>query len=62
LLSNSDSNKVLRVVVLSDRQQVLDRPREAAPPPGRIGRRPQLRGAVLGLARVVMAAAGVVTS
>lgn len=62
LLSNTNSNKVLRVAMVSSRQQVLDRPDETVDPYGRVDRWLQLRGAANRLGRLLLTAAGVVTS
>lgn len=48
--------------MVSDRQQVLDRPDEAVDPYGRVDLWLQLRGAANRLGRLILAAAGVVTS
>ncbi len=61
LLSNTDSNKVLRVAMVSVDQHVLDRPDEGVDPAGRADLWLQLRGAVNRVGRFLLAAAGVVT-
>ena len=62
LLSNTNSNSVLRVTMVSGCQQVLDRPDGAVDPRPRPDLWLQLRGAANRLGRLLMAAAGVVTS